>query len=269
MGRRNSLRGRRWPPPAPTSSRGCSTTPPTSATTSSSSTSRRTARQGGVHREHNWTWTGGAGQTNNALLIEDDAVAAQYLDYWRRMRADVLPVPDPLSAPMTANQQGAQFRHDNVSGPTFALAGGGTLTTWFSPNMPQRRKPTHPPVPPDLQEVYRLMRLARQGIFFLAFYPGQRGKDCIIGEAIDIGRKDGQLLVMGAMSSPQAMSSYVPAGSGSDDQRSGRPAATRHHLLRSQRQRRPGRADRRRRHRRRLREGSPERGRRSSTTRSW
>ena len=164
----------------------------------------------------NWTWTGVAGQTNNALLIEDDAVAAQYLDYWRRMRADVLPVPDPLSAPMTANQQGAQFRHDNVSGPSFALAGGGTLTTWFSPNMPQRRKPTHPPVPPDLQEAYRLMRLARQAIFFLAFYPAQRGKDSIISEAIDIGRKDGQLLVMGAVSSPQAMPNYVP-GDGEDE----------------------------------------------------
>ena len=55
------------------------------------------------------------------------------------------------------------------------------------------------------------MRLASRRIFFLAFYPGQRGKDCIIGEAIDIGRKDGQLLVMGAVSSPQAMPNYVPA----------------------------------------------------------
>jgi hypothetical protein len=165
----------------------------------------------------NWTWTGVAGQTNNALLIEDDTVSAHYLDYWQRMHADALPVPVPLSAPMNATRQGAPFRHDNATGMAFPLAGGGTLTTWFSPNMAQRQKPAHPPVPPDLQEVYRLMRLAKQGIFFLAFYPGQRGKDCIIGEAIDIGRKDGRLLVMGAVSSPQAMPNYVPGTPGGTD----------------------------------------------------
>lgn len=37
-----------------------------------------------------------------------------------------------------------------------------------------------------------------------------RRKDCIIGEAIDIGRKDRSLLVTGAVSSPQAMPNYMP-----------------------------------------------------------
>ena len=172
----------------------------------------------------NWTWTGVAGQTNNALLIEDAAIAARFLDYWHRMHEDTLPLPDPLSAPMNATRQGQPFRHDNATSASFPLSAGGTLTTWFSPNMAQRQKPAHPPAPPDLQEVYRLMRLAKQGIFFLAFYPGQRGRDCIIGEAIDIGRKDGQLLVMGAVSSPQAMPNYVPGtGGGSDDE--GEPEA--------------------------------------------
>jgi len=54
------------------------------------------------------------------------------------------------------------------------------------------------------------MRLAREAILFLAFYPGQSGNDCIIGEAIEIGRKDGQLIVTGAVSSAQAMPNYVP-----------------------------------------------------------
>ena len=31
-------------------------------------------------------------------LEHDDTVAAQFLEYWRRMHADVLPVPVPLSA---------------------------------------------------------------------------------------------------------------------------------------------------------------------------
>jgi phosphatidylserine/phosphatidylglycerophosphate/cardiolipin synthase-like enzyme len=166
----------------------------------------------------NWTSTGVAGQTNNALLIEDEQVARHFLAYWNRMHADALAVPDPLSAPMKDNQQGAQFRSDNRTPARVPLAGGARLTAWFSPNMPQRRKPKNPPLPPDLEEAYRLMRLAEEAIFFLAFYPGQRGKDCIIGEAVDIGRKDGKLIVMGAVSSPQAMPNYVPRDDDDDDE---------------------------------------------------
>jgi phosphatidylserine/phosphatidylglycerophosphate/cardiolipin synthase-like enzyme len=73
------------------------------------------------------------------------------------------------------------------------------------------------------------MRLARQAIFFLAFYPAQSGKDCIIGEAIDIGRLDGQLLVMGAVSSAQAMPNYVRRDDDDDDEDEGdddRPAVS-------------------------------------------
>ena len=93
------------------------------------------------------------------------------------------------------------------------VAGGATVRVWFSPNRPERRKPTSKtkptPVPPDLVEVYRRMRMAKEAILFLAFYPGQSGKDCIIGEAIDIGLQDPALLVTGAVSSPQAMPNYL------------------------------------------------------------
>ncbi|MEW5735084.1 MAG: phospholipase D-like domain-containing protein, partial [Thermodesulfobacteriota bacterium] len=84
----------------------------------------------------------------------------------------------------------------------------------FSPNRPERKKPAgkkkKTPVPPDLLNVYRYMRMAREVILFLAFYPGQSGNDCIIGEAIAIGEKDPSLLVTGAVSSPQAMPNYRP-----------------------------------------------------------
>ena len=162
----------------------------------------------------NWTATGLAGQTNNALLIEDDAVAGAFLDYWNRLNADSLTLPDPLSAVMNSNQQGKAFRTSNETASSFTVAGGGTVTLWFSPNRPERKKPTSKtkptPTPPDLADVYRRMRMAKEAILFLAFYPGQRGTDCIIGEAIDIGRKDPSLLVTGAVSSPQAMPNYVP-----------------------------------------------------------
>ncbi len=163
----------------------------------------------------NWTSTGLAGQTNNALLIEDDAVAAGFLAYWQRMQDDALALPRPFSKAMGDNQQSAEFRESNQAPLRIPIGGGATVTTWFSPNTPQRKKPTSkkrpPPTPPDLVEVYRLMRQARQAIVFLAFYPGQSGRDCIIGEAIDIGIKDRSLLVAGAVSSPQAMPNYVPS----------------------------------------------------------
>lgn len=162
----------------------------------------------------NWTSTGLAGQTNNALLIEDDAVAGTFLDYWKRMKKDALKVPKPFSKAMKDNQQSAKFRESNFNPTKIELANGSEVTVWFSPNTPERKKPTSkkkaPPTPPDLSEVYRCMRLAKEAILFLAFYPGQRGVDCVIGEAIDIGRKDRSLIVSGAVSSSQAMPNYVP-----------------------------------------------------------
>lgn len=173
----------------------------------------------------NWTSTGVAGQTNNAIQIDNQEVANKFLDYWRRMQADALPLPNPLSAPMSATRQGLQFREDNRNPVKVSLADGSKLTTWFSPNMSQRKKPPNPPLPPDLEHVYRLMRQAQQAIFFLAFYPGQSGRDCIIGEAVNIGRKDSTLMVMGAVSSPLAMPNYVPKNKGNDDDESDDVAA--------------------------------------------
>jgi phosphatidylserine/phosphatidylglycerophosphate/cardiolipin synthase-like enzyme len=162
----------------------------------------------------NWTSTGLAGQTNNALLIEDDAVADAFLEYWKRMKKDVLKMPKPFSKGMNANQQSAEFRTSNLKATEIQLENGSEVAVWFSPNTKERKKPTSKkkpvPTPPDLTEVYRRMRLAKEAILFLAFYPGQRGVDCIIGEAIDIGKKDRTLIVSGAVSSSQAMPNYVP-----------------------------------------------------------
>jgi phosphatidylserine/phosphatidylglycerophosphate/cardiolipin synthase-like enzyme len=162
----------------------------------------------------NWTQTGVAGQTNNAILIEDDTVAGGFLDYWKRMLADKLTVPKPFGKAMNASQQSAAFRKSNEKAFDFKLANGTAIELWCSPNRPERKKPTSKtkpaPTPPDLTEVYSRMRKAEDAILFLAFYPGQSGNDCIIGEAIDIGRKDRSLLVSGAVSSAQAMPNYKP-----------------------------------------------------------
>ena len=161
----------------------------------------------------NWTSTGLAGQTNNAILIEDPAVAEAYLAYWKHLHDDdVQKTPRPRSATSGA-EQGPLLREVDVT-PTRVAIGSATLDVWFSPNTPEptvpRSKKHPPPTPPDLQDVYNRIRMAKEAILFLAFYPAQRGVDCIIGEAIDIGRKDRSLIVMGAVSSAQAMPNYVP-----------------------------------------------------------
>lgn len=178
----------------------------------------------------NWTSTGVAGQTNNALLIENDAVAGAFLDYWHRLAADPQKLPKPFSRPMKDNQQCELFRASNEVAVESVLSNGATVRVWFSPNRPERRKPTSKtkptPVPPDLVEVYRRMRMAKNAILFLAFYPGQSGRDCIIGEAIDIGLQDPTLLVTGAVSSPQAMPNYVATKKDADGEVQGESPTT-------------------------------------------
>lgn len=154
----------------------------------------------------NWTSTGLAGQTNNALLIEDDGLAEVFLGYWDRMKADVLAVPTPFSKPMPDNVQGKTFRKENET-PLEVTVGSAKVQCWFSPNTQRVSKGTQTPL--DLTEVYRRMRLAKDAILFLAFYPGQSGKDCIIGKAVEFGRDDKSLIVTGAVSSANAMPNYV------------------------------------------------------------
>ncbi|MCU0237139.1 MAG: phospholipase D-like domain-containing protein [Acidobacteria bacterium] len=161
----------------------------------------------------NWTSTGLAGQTNNALLVEDDAVAGAYLDYWQRLKNDPLPLPKPLSKAMKDSQQGKPFRKSNETPVRVQMANGRSVEAWFSPNMQRRQKAganSKSATPPDLAAIYKLIAHAREAVLFLAFYPAQRGVDCIIGEAIELGRMDRSLLVTGAVSSPQAMPNYRP-----------------------------------------------------------
>lgn len=161
----------------------------------------------------NWTSTGVAGQTNNALWIENNDVADAFMTYWKRLNKDAIPVPKPFSKEMSDNQPGAELREANATANQIVTASGARLTAWFSPNRPERKKPTSKtkpaPVPPDLEDVYRRMRMAKEAILFLAFYPGMSGRDCIVGEAIKIGQNDSGLLVSGAVSSAQAMPNYV------------------------------------------------------------
>lgn len=170
----------------------------------------------------NWTWSGLAGQSNNCIRIDDDAVAVAFLAYWKRLLLDKQKVPKPLSARATGANQSDALKTADREPVTAGLPGGGSVEMWFSPNMPGKAQPpakTAKPAlpPPDMDRLFSLMRKARRAIFFLVFMPSRGGLDSIVAEAVELGVKDTSLEVVGAISDTQAMWSYkastkTPAG---------------------------------------------------------
>jgi phosphatidylserine/phosphatidylglycerophosphate/cardiolipin synthase-like enzyme len=162
----------------------------------------------------NWTATGLCGQTNNTIVIENEQVAAAYLAYWQRLKADALPVPDPKSAP-TNNKQGAPLRAANIAPSTAALKTDVTARSWFLPDTPQATKKDV--IPPDLAELFDAVDKAKQAVFFLAFLPSRAGLNSIIEAARAAGEKNPALLVVGAISDATAMPGYRAKEQGSNE----------------------------------------------------
>jgi len=171
----------------------------------------------------NWTETGLCTQSNNAIIIEDEQVAGQYLDYWKRLLGDPQPAGEevtiayknePLSGfAKNSGVQGAAFRAANAT-PAAAdtLAAGGTVEVLFSPNTKAKTKNATSPTPVDLSRVYSLMEHANHAILFLAFLPGYNGVQNIIGEAAKLAAERRDLLVQGAVSDPKALPPPAKAG---------------------------------------------------------
>ena len=158
----------------------------------------------------NWTPTGLAGQSNNALLIENDVIAKAYHDYWNDLYADTaeLAVPAPLTA-STSNVQGQALRTANAKARTeTTLADGTSVTLWRAPNTHAKTKGHD--APPDLAEIYDLIGKAKDAIFFAVFLPSQSGKTSVIEEAVRIGSTRQDIVVYGAVSDVMAMPNYVP-----------------------------------------------------------
>ena len=158
----------------------------------------------------NWTPTGLAGQSNNAMLIENDAIAKAYHNYWNDLYTDTaeFSVPIPMTA-STSNVQAQALRKVNADARVeTTLADGTTVTLWRSPNTHAKTKGHE--APPDLAEVYDLIGKAKDGIFFAVFLPSQSGKTSVIEEAIRIGSTRQDIIVYGAVSDVMAMPNYVP-----------------------------------------------------------
>lgn len=161
----------------------------------------------------NWTSTGLCAQTNNTVIVNSSQVASDYMAYWERMRDDELPVPDPTEGGLSCNQ-GDAFRSANSKAVPLALTDGTTGSIWFSPNTEKVGTPATRTVPPDLAEVFQLMKNAKHAIFFLVFNPGRtsdkEGADIntVVSAGIEFGRLDPNLVVIGAISDPTAVPGY-------------------------------------------------------------
>ena len=96
----------------------------------------------------NWTITGLCTQANNGLIIDDPAVAQDFLDAWGRIHAAGNGYPSSLAAA-------------NSTAKTFAVD-GCKVTPWFVPTQNAE----------DLDYARKLINGAKDGILFLFFNPG-------------------------------------------------------------------------------------------------
>ena len=111
-----------------------------------------------------WTTTGLCTQSNNAIVIDDGALAATYLDFWHRLQAEC-PPDEPA-------RQSAALRTDNDRARDFTVDGAET-TLWLSPNTARLTKSPDAPRPDDMVAVFDAIHAARHGILFLLCQPGR------------------------------------------------------------------------------------------------
>lgn len=96
----------------------------------------------------NWTSSGLCTQANNGLIIDDPAVAQDFLDAWNRIHAAGNSYPPNLAA---ANSKMNSYTVD-----------GCKVTPWFVPTQHAE----------DLDYARKLINNAKEGILFLFFNPG-------------------------------------------------------------------------------------------------
>ena len=96
----------------------------------------------------NWTTSGLCTQANNAVIIDDSDVAAEYLAYWHRIQDAKNDYPKPY---ITANSTAKTLPVDGCS-----------VTPWCVPTSNEQ----------DLVYARKLISAAEEGILFLFFNPG-------------------------------------------------------------------------------------------------
>ena len=112
----------------------------------------------------NWSTTGLCTQINNALLIEDRAVAAAYRAQWERLRAASPPTLAPAGFP-------AALVAANDAPQTFSI-GSASATVWFTRTCDGR----------DMDALRELIASTKHSIQFLMFTPGAQGLHTLAGQ---------------------------------------------------------------------------------------
>jgi hypothetical protein len=139
----------------------------------------------------NATYTGFCCQSNNVISIESPGLATLTKEYWDLVKAD-------------GSESGAALRTwCGKRKQDIVLKDGTKITAWFSPNMADKTKPSkNAPTPPDMAELFGYMDGAKQGIFFLAFFPGWPS---IISKIASMNNSRDDLILRGAVSSVDAL----------------------------------------------------------------
>lgn len=158
----------------------------------------------------NWTASGLCTQSNNAILIESEELAEQYLAYWNDLKADAIAAGIPKKAAPMKTIQGKDFRGEcALRRTTLGLNGTSTVTVSFSPNTLKRvgktTTKTAISVPDNMAELYRILAEARQSVLFLAFMPGKAGSvnsHHFLQELGKLAAEKPGLFVRGAVSDP-------------------------------------------------------------------
>jgi len=149
----------------------------------------------------NWTANGLCAQTNNTLVVDDDNLAARYLDYWKQLAADT------KAAKGVANQlQGVKLRTWDAKGKDLVVD-DDAVQSWFSPNTPKARgkSKTKEAHPPDMAALIERIQNAKHAVLFLAFYPGTPS---IANWIADAARQNRDLFVRGCVTNPSAAEGF-------------------------------------------------------------
>jgi phosphatidylserine/phosphatidylglycerophosphate/cardiolipin synthase-like enzyme len=113
----------------------------------------------------NWTMTGLCTQANNAVLVQNSALAQDYLEQWKTLAECEDASPAGL---LTANATPRTVR------------GLDGTTLWFAPMHGQS----------DLEQAGEMIRAAKEGILFLMFNPGPRST--LFNDIVDLASPNGQ-----------------------------------------------------------------------------
>jgi phosphatidylserine/phosphatidylglycerophosphate/cardiolipin synthase-like enzyme len=157
----------------------------------------------------NWTDTGLCAQTNNAIVIDDKNVAARYMAYWRKLKADqAAHAADPKvfqAAPLRSfNATGKQLMLDKASNGNPQ----STLMSYFSPNTTKARskqKGKGEVMPVDMTDLSKRVKAAKHALLFLAFIPGTPS---ITEFAAAAQKANKDLFVRGCVTSPDAAGNF-------------------------------------------------------------